>query len=86
MSNLTLQDKVFVITGAKGGLGTYVTNAFLDAGAQVAGVSRSIQASDSEAFRRSRIRAVVDVMQQRQHLAQPRLICLDEQVGHCPST
>lgn len=41
-----LNGKVFVITGAKGGLGTFVTNAFLDAGAGVAGVSRSIAASD----------------------------------------
>jgi NAD(P)-dependent dehydrogenase (short-subunit alcohol dehydrogenase family) len=37
---------VVLITGAKGGLGTFVTQAFLAAGARVAGVSRSIQASD----------------------------------------
>jgi NAD(P)-dependent dehydrogenase (short-subunit alcohol dehydrogenase family) len=41
-----LEGKVAVITGAKGGLGSFVTNAFLAAGAKVAGVSRSIQASD----------------------------------------
>jgi NAD(P)-dependent dehydrogenase (short-subunit alcohol dehydrogenase family) len=41
-----LEGKVFVITGAKGGLGTYVTNAFLSEGATVIGVSRSIQDSD----------------------------------------
>jgi NAD(P)-dependent dehydrogenase (short-subunit alcohol dehydrogenase family) len=41
-----LNNKVVLITGAKGGLGTYVTQAFLDAGAQVAGVSRSIRDSD----------------------------------------
>lgn len=35
-----------IITGAKGGLGTFVTNAFLAGGARVAGVSRSIQDSD----------------------------------------
>ena len=35
-----------MITGAKGGLGTAVTEAFLAAGAKVLGVSRSIQASD----------------------------------------
>jgi NAD(P)-dependent dehydrogenase (short-subunit alcohol dehydrogenase family) len=35
-----------VITGAKGGLGTYVTKAFLDAGAAVVGISPSIAASD----------------------------------------
>src|SRR5436309_13050349 len=41
-----LDQKVALITGAKGGLGSYVTEAFLQAGATVAGVSRSIQASD----------------------------------------
>ena len=41
-----LEGKVVIITGAKGGLGTFVTEAFLAAGARVAGVSRSIQASD----------------------------------------
>jgi NAD(P)-dependent dehydrogenase (short-subunit alcohol dehydrogenase family) len=38
--------KVVLITGANGGLGTYVTQAFLDAGANVVGVSRKIQQSD----------------------------------------
>ncbi len=42
----TLDGKVVLITGAKGGLGTSVTEAFLAAGARVAGVSRSIQSSD----------------------------------------
>ena len=41
-----LENKIALITGAKGGLGTFVTKAFLAAGAQVAGVSRSIQRSD----------------------------------------
>jgi NAD(P)-dependent dehydrogenase (short-subunit alcohol dehydrogenase family) len=41
-----LAGKVAVITGAKGGLGSFVTGAFLEAGASVAGVSRSIAASD----------------------------------------
>ena len=44
MSNL--EGKVALITGAKGGLGSAVTKAFLDAGATVAGVSRSIQNTD----------------------------------------
>ncbi len=41
-----LDNKVVLITGAKGGLGSNVTQAFLDAGATVVGVSRSIAASD----------------------------------------
>ena len=41
-----LDDKVALVTGAKGGLGSFVTEAFLQAGAAVVGVSRSIQASD----------------------------------------
>lgn len=41
-----LEAKVALITGAKGGLGTHVTRAFLDAGALVAGVSRSIRDAD----------------------------------------
>ena len=42
----TLDHKVVLITGAKGGLGSSVTQAFLDSGATVIGVSRSIQTSD----------------------------------------
>ena len=38
--------KVVIITGAKGGLGTFVTKCFLNGGAKVAGVSRSIADSD----------------------------------------
>ena len=41
-----LEGKVTLITGAKGGLGSFVTEAFLAGGATVVGVSRSIQASD----------------------------------------
>jgi len=42
----SLEGKVALITGAKGDLGTFVTEAFLAAGAKVVGVSRSIQPSD----------------------------------------
>jgi NAD(P)-dependent dehydrogenase (short-subunit alcohol dehydrogenase family) len=41
-----LDQKIAIITGAKGGLGSFVTEAFLGAGATVIGVSRSIQAQD----------------------------------------
>src|SRR5512138_2047214 len=41
-----MKDNIVVITGAKGGLGTYVTNAFLAASAKVIGISRSIKNSD----------------------------------------
>jgi NAD(P)-dependent dehydrogenase (short-subunit alcohol dehydrogenase family) len=41
-----MNGKVTLITGAKGGLGTFVTEAFLAAGAKVVGVSRSIQQND----------------------------------------
>jgi NAD(P)-dependent dehydrogenase (short-subunit alcohol dehydrogenase family) len=42
----TLDHKIALITGAKGGLGTSVTQTFLEAGATVIGVSRSIEQSD----------------------------------------
>ena len=41
-----LDGRVFLITGAKGGLGTFVTQAFLGAGAKVAGSARSIVDTD----------------------------------------
>ena len=39
-------DRIVLITGAKGGLGSIVTEAFLAAGDTVVGTSRSIQAAD----------------------------------------
>lgn len=41
-----MKGKVVLVTGADGGLGTYVTQAFLDAGAAVVGTSRKIRPSD----------------------------------------
>jgi NAD(P)-dependent dehydrogenase (short-subunit alcohol dehydrogenase family) len=39
---MVLKDKVILVTGASGGLGTSVTRALLDAGARVVGVARTI--------------------------------------------
>lgn len=44
-SNKDLQNKIVLVTGASGGLGTHVTQALLDAGATVAGVSQKIESS-----------------------------------------
>src|SRR5215831_10532296 len=41
-----MRDKVVLITGAKGGLGSFVTQRFLSAGAKVIGSSRSISQQD----------------------------------------
>ena len=41
-----MKEKIVLVTGANGGLGRYVTQAFLDAGATVIGTSRKIQQSD----------------------------------------
>lgn len=41
-----MKGKVVMVTGANGGLGTSVTQAFLDAGATVVGTSRKIQQSE----------------------------------------
>jgi len=41
-----MEEKIVLITGAKGGLGSFVTEQFLKAGATVIGTSRSIKQSD----------------------------------------
>ncbi|MFN7992034.1 MAG: SDR family NAD(P)-dependent oxidoreductase [Bryobacteraceae bacterium] len=43
---MTLEGKVVAITGANGGLGRAVTQAFLDTGATAVGISKAIQASE----------------------------------------
>src|ERR1700704_5753310 len=41
-----MNGKIVLVTGANGGLGVHVTQAFLDAGATVIGTSRKIQQSN----------------------------------------
>src|SRR4051794_37477365 len=41
-----MSEQIVLVTGAKGGLGTSVTNAFLNGGAYVAGASRGIAQTD----------------------------------------
>jgi NAD(P)-dependent dehydrogenase (short-subunit alcohol dehydrogenase family) len=42
----SMEGRIILVTGAKGGLGSFVTEAFLAEGAKVAGVSRSIRSGD----------------------------------------
>ena len=41
-----MKEKVVFITGAKGGLGPFITRRFLETGATVVGASRSISQQD----------------------------------------
>jgi NAD(P)-dependent dehydrogenase (short-subunit alcohol dehydrogenase family) len=43
-----MKEKVVLVTGANGGLGTHVTQAFLDVGATVVGIARKIQQTEFE--------------------------------------
>jgi NAD(P)-dependent dehydrogenase (short-subunit alcohol dehydrogenase family) len=43
---LAMAEKVILVTGATGGLGNFVTQSFLDSGAMVAGIARSIKQTD----------------------------------------
>ncbi len=56
-----MEDKVVLITGAKGGLGSFVTETFLRASATVIGTSRSISQAD---FKNERFTAIpADIIQ-----------------------
>jgi NAD(P)-dependent dehydrogenase (short-subunit alcohol dehydrogenase family) len=46
MGAKTMKGKIALVTGANGGLGGYVTQALLDAGATVIGISRNIQPTE----------------------------------------
>ncbi len=59
---MILREKVVLVTGAKGGLGNSVTNAFLEAGARVVGVSPSIRSSD---FANERFTAIAGEIKNR---------------------
>jgi len=50
-----MENQVVIVTGANGGLGTFVTAAFLEAGAQVVGTSRRI---DGNAFLHPKFEAI----------------------------
>jgi NAD(P)-dependent dehydrogenase (short-subunit alcohol dehydrogenase family) len=65
-----LDQKVALITGAKGGVGGFVTKAFLSAGATVVGVSRSIQSSDFPNPRFLAMPAELSSGETARHLAQ----------------
>jgi NAD(P)-dependent dehydrogenase (short-subunit alcohol dehydrogenase family) len=68
-----LGNQVVLITGAKGGLGTSVTQAFLDAGATVAGSSKSIRDSDFSNPRFAAIPADLTVAQSARQLVDATL-------------
>jgi NAD(P)-dependent dehydrogenase (short-subunit alcohol dehydrogenase family) len=61
--------RTVVVTGAKGGLGTHVTRAFLDAGDVVVGSSRSIADSEFASDRFSGIAADLSKAEDATHLA-----------------
>ena len=58
-----MRGKVVLVTGANGGLGTYVTQAFLDAGATVVGTSRKIQQAEFSSPNFSAIAAEISTLE-----------------------
>ena len=61
-------NQVVLITGAKGGLGTSVTQAFLAAGAMVAGSSKSIRDADFSSLRFAAIPADLTIAESARQL------------------
>lgn len=68
-----LENKVLIVTGAKGGLGSFVTQACLDAGALVVGVSRSIATSDFDQPGFTAIPAELSSAEAARHVAERTL-------------
>lgn len=63
-----MKDKIVLVTGANGGLGTHVTEAFLETGATVIGSSRKIQQSEFDAKNFTAISAELSSYDSAQHL------------------
>jgi len=63
-----MEGKIVLVTGASGGLGRYVTQAFLDAGSTVAGASRKIQQSDFSSPRFTAVPAEISSREDAQGL------------------
>ena len=63
-----MQGKVVLVTGADGGLGTFVTQAFLDAGATVVGTSTKIQQSSFNNARFTAMPARISSLESAQSL------------------
>lgn len=66
---MNLEGKTVIVTGANGGLGAHVTNALLNAGARVIGVSLSISASEFPHPRFSAISSAIASLADAQALA-----------------
>lgn len=69
-----MKDKVVLVTGANGGLGTHVTQAFLNSGATVVGTSRKIQQSEFSSPNFSAIPAELSSRENAQALVDQVLI------------
>ena len=82
-----MKGRVVLVTGASGGLGSYVTQAFLNTGATVVGTSRKIQQSDFSSANFTAIpgeistQAAANVLVDNRHCPLRRLDVLAHTVG-----